>query len=186
MADKVKVSAIDIKKLWYAPTKSVTADLTGTALKALLSASGTKEVENVHQDTWSIEESEPSQDSYKNQLTGSTYRMGSKTMGDVTFNFTLGRYDFATKADFMGGTGTETSWKRARGITDIKMCLIALTEDDVYCVLPCASISGREANTDGAVGISVVGTMLEPENEAIMPEYWFDASEVDTTTSSGS
>lgn len=181
MADKAKISAIDIKRLWYADTSAVTADLTGASLYALINdKTNTKEVENVHQDTWSIEESEPSQDSYKNQLTGSTYRMGSKSMGDVTFNFTLGRYDFATKADFMGGTGTETSWKRARGITDIKKCLIALTEDDVYCVLPYANITAREANTDGAVGISVVGTMLEPENEAIMPEYWFDATEVKT------
>lgn len=178
MADAAKVSAIDIKRLWYAETSVITADLTGAALHTLVNGSDVKEIENVHQDTWSIEESEPSQDSYKNQLTGSTYRMGSKSMGDVTFNFTLGRYDFNTKADFMGGTGTATSWKRARGITDIKKTLIALTEDDVYCVLPYANITAREANTDGAVGISVVGTMLEPENTAIMPEYWFDASEV--------
>lgn len=178
MADTVKVSAIDIQRLWYAPYSGITADLTGTALYTLLQANTTKEIENVHQDTWSIEEDEPSQDSYKNQLTGSTYRMGAKTMGDVKFNFTLGRYDFKTKADFMGGTGTDTSWKRARGIVDIKLCLIALTEDNVYCVLPYANVTGREANTDGAVGISVVGTMLEPENEAVMPEYWFDASEV--------
>lgn len=171
-----KVSAIDIKQLWYADTSNVTADLTGTTLKTLLTKA--TEVQNVHQDTWSIEESEPSQDSYKNQLTGATYRMGSKTMGDVTFNFTIGRYDYDTKAAFMGGTATDGSWKRARGITDIKLCLIALTEDDVYCVLPYASISAREANTDGAVGISVVGTMLEPENEAVMPEYWFNASEL--------
>lgn len=179
MADTTKkLSAIDIKGLWYAPTTAVTADLTGATLATLLKAATTKKVENVHQDTWSIEESEPSQDSYKNQLTNATYRMGAKTMGDVTFNFTLGRYDYKTKADFMGGTGTDTSWKRARGVSDVKLCLIALTEDDQYCVLPYANISGREANTDGAIGIAVVGTMLEPEDEAIMPEYWFDSSEV--------
>jgi len=173
-----KISAIDIKRLWYAEPSAVTADLTGATLNTLLSGGTATEVENVHQDTWSIDESEPSQNRYKNQLTGATYRMGNKSMGDVTFNFTIGRYDFATKAAFMGGTATDGSWKRARGITDIKKCLIALTEDDVYCVLPYANITAREANTDGAVGISVVGTMLEPENEAVMPEYWFDKSEV--------
>lgn len=176
---EVKISAIDIKQLWYCDTSAITADLTGEALYALIKTGGSAvEIENVHQDTWSIEEDEPSQDSYKNQLTGSTYRMGAKTMGDVKFNFTLGRYDYKTKAAFMGGKATDTSWSRARGIVDIKKCLIALTEDDQYCVLPYANITGREANTDGAIGIAVVGTMLEPTDENIMPEYWFDATEV--------
>lgn len=177
MAGK-KVSAVDIKRLWHAPVDSVTSDLTGALLATLLKASTTKEVKNVHQDTWSIEETEPSQESYKNQLTGSVYRMGSKEMGEVTFNWTIGRYDYAEKAEFMGGTATDNSWKRARGVVEIQKCLIALTEDDQYCVLPYADITAREANTDGAIGIAVIGTMMEPENEEVMPEYWFDSSEV--------
>lgn len=180
MAENKQVSAVDIKRLWYADVSEITTDLTGSSLATLLAAETTKEIKNVHQDTWSIEETDPSQDSYRNQLTGSVYRMGTKTMGEVTFNFTLGRYDYPTKAAFMGGDGTATSWKRARGITEIKKCLIALTEDDQYCVLPNANINGREANTDGAIGIAIVGTMMEPENEAIAPEYWFDSSEVVT------
>lgn len=156
----------------------MTADLTGAALATLLKDTDTKEVKNIHQDTWTLEESEPSQDSYRNQLTGSVYRMGTKTMGDVTANFTIGQYDYALKAAFLGGTATEKSWKRARGIVEIKKCLIALTEDDQYCVLPNANINGHEANTDGAIGIAIVGTAMEPENEAISSEYWFDKDEV--------
>lgn len=175
-----KVSGVDIKKLWYADVSAITADLTGSALAAILSAETTKEIDNVHQDTWTIEESEASQESYKNQLTGATYRMGSKSMGEVTFNFTIGRYDYATKAALMGGTSTDTSWSRQRGITDIKKVMIALTEDDQYCVLPYANVNAREAQTDGAIGIAVVATMLEPQLEAVMPEYWFDASVVKT------
>lgn len=174
--EKKQVSAIDIKKLWYGDTSTITADLTGSSLASLLSS--LTEVMNVHQDTWTFEEAESSQDSYKNQLTGATYRMGTKTMGDVTANFTIGRYDYATKAALLGGTYTETSWSRPRGITDIKKVIVALTEDDVYIVLPYANITAREASTDGAIGLAVVATMLEPEDEAIMPEYWFDASEV--------
>ena len=173
-----KISAVDIKRLWHAPEGSVKQDLTGALLAALLKAETTKEVKNVHQDTWQIEEAEATQDSYKNQLTNATYRMGTKTMGDMTFNWTIGRYSYLEKAEFMGGTATETSWKRARGIVEIKKVLIALTEDDQYCVLPHADVRAREAQTDGAVGIAIVGTMLEPEDEAIMPEYWFDSSEV--------
>ncbi len=188
MATNPQISAVDIKRLWYADADAVSQDLTGALVYAMVKEGGTAtEIENVHQDTWSIEEAEPSQDAYKNQLTGATYRMGAKTMGDVTFNFTLGRYDYATKAALMGGStikGTtpnqanDMGWKRERGVVEIKKCLIALTEDDQYCILPYANVTAREANTDGAIGIAVVGTMLEPLNKVVSPEYWFDASEV--------
>ena len=180
MAGTVQISAIDIKKLWYAETSAVTADLTGTLLKTILESA--KEITNVHQDTWTIDESEPTQDSYRNQLTGNIYRFGAKQMGEVTFNFTIGRYDYVTKKDLLGGDviNVDKGWKRARGAVDIKKCLIALTEDDQYCVLPYANVVAREASTDGAVGLAVVGTAMEPETETIMPEYWFDASEVES------
>lgn len=98
MADNIQVSAVDIKRLWYADEDAVVADLTGAALYALVKDNGAAtEIKNVHQDTWTVEEAESTQDSYKNQLTGSTYRMGAKSMGDVTFNFTIGRYDYVTK-----------------------------------------------------------------------------------------
>lgn len=154
--------------------------MTAALLAALLKNEGIKEVKNIHQDTWTLEESESSQDSYKNQLTGSVYRMGVKTMGDVTVNFTIGQYDFVTKAEFLGGTVSEDgkSWERARGTVNVQKCLIALTVDDVYVVIPKANINAYESNTDGAVGIAVKGTMLEPEVDGVAPEYWFLASEV--------
>lgn len=99
-------------------------------------------------------------------------------MGEVTMNFAIGQYDYETKAAFMGGTGTETTWKRARGATNIEKCMVALTEDDQYCVFPKASIVARNAETDDAVAISVVATALEPDNTDVSSEYWFDASEV--------
>lgn len=178
MPATVQISAIDIKKLWYAETSAVTADLTGTLLSTILESA--KEITNVHQDTWTIDESEPTQDSFRNQLTGNIYRFGAKQMGEVTFNFTIGRYDYVTKKDLLGGDviNTDKGWKRARGAVEIKKCLIALTEDDQYCVLPYANVVAREASTDGAVGLAVIGTAMEPETETIMPEYWFDASEV--------
>ena len=174
------MSAIDIKKLWYADTDAVAADLTGTALYTLLQGEEVTEITNVHQDTWTIDETEPSQDSFRNQLTGNIYRFGKKQMGEVTFNFTIGRYDYPTKAELLGGSAinTDKGWKRARGSVDIKKCLIALTEDNQYCVLPHANVVAKEASTDGAVGLAVVATAMEPDNEAIAPEYWFDESEV--------
>lgn len=132
----------------------------------------------MHQDTWTIEETESSQDTYKNQLTGTVYRVGTKSMGEVSFNWTIGQYDYATKADFLGGTATATSWKRSRLVVEIKKTLVALTEDGQYCVLPYANISAHEANTDKAVGLAIKGIALEPENDAVSSEYWFDSSEV--------
>jgi hypothetical protein len=175
-----KVSAVDIKELYYGDISLITTDLTAEALKTLLSNSELKKVANIHQDTWTIEEAEASQDSYKDQLSGLTYRRGSKTMGDLTFNWTIGRYDYETKADFIGGeTIGENGWKRSREAVEKNYLLIALTEDDQYCVLPEASIMAREAQTDGAIGIAVVGTMLIPQASEVSPEYWFDKSAVD-------
>lgn len=176
-----KLSAVGIKKLWHFAPADVTGKLTGTAVKALIDKTTTKQVKNIHQDTWTLEESEPSQDSYRNQLTGSVYRMGTKTMGDLTINFTIGQYDYEQKAEFLGGTATATSWERPRGITEIQRGFVALTEDGQYVVLPLCNVSGREANTDGAIGLGITATMMEPENEAVSPEYWFDSSAVVTT-----
>lgn len=193
-----KVSGVGIKALWSAETSALERAMSqdsngkkffsGASLASLILKDDSKgdetppakPIPNVHQGTWTIEESDPSQDSYRNQLTGQIYRFGIKTMGELTFNFTIGQYNYALKEYFLGGTAADdgTSWSRARGVVDIKKCLIALTEDDQYCVLPCAHIKAREANTDSAVGIAITGTALEPENEALSSEYWFDASVV--------
>lgn len=66
MATNPQISAVDIKRLWYADADAVSQDLTGALVHAMVKEGGTAtEIENVHQDTWSIEEAEPSQDSYK-------------------------------------------------------------------------------------------------------------------------
>lgn len=179
------ISAVDIKKLWHCAVSEISADLTGTALKTLLaSSSKVTEVKNIHQDTWQLEEAESSQDSYTNQLTGSVYRVGAKTMGEITVSFTIGQYDYATKAALLGGTeiGEGGGWKRARGIITIEKAIIALTEDDQYVVFPKCAVNAREANSDGAIGISVSAKVLEPDNEAISAEYWFDTAEVNAET----
>lgn len=173
-----KFSAVGIVKLWYADclTEAPTKDNLAATIAAAT------EIDNVHQDTWQVEEAEASQDSYKNQLTGATYRMGEKTMGDITVAFTIGRYDFETKAALMGGTalgeGKDEGWARQRGTVEIEKTIIALTEDGIYLVVPRCNLNVREGNTDGALGIAFSGTCLEPDNTAISAEYWFDADKV--------
>ena len=158
MAEAKKITAVNIKKLWYGETSAITEDLTGQALHTLL---------------------EESRTNYKNQLTNQTYR-SDKDMGDVTVNFTIGEYDYPTKKDLMGGDviNTDKGWKRARGKVNIEKLIVAQTEDDQYCVIPRADIGAREATTDKAIGLPVSAVELEPKNSAIAPEYWFDSEEV--------
>lgn len=174
-----KISAVNIKRIWYGETSIITADLTGVALHTLVSGELLKEVENVHQDTWQLEEAEASRTAYKNQLTGQTYREDLE-MGEIAVNFTIGEYDYQTKKDLMGGDviNTDKGWKRSRGKVNIEKTIIALTEDDQYCVIPRASIGTREAMADKAIGLAVTAKELEPKDIAVFPEYWFDASEV--------
>ena len=169
------ITAVNIKKLWYGDTFKITAKLTGVLLFNLLKTA--TEVKNVHGETWTLEEAEANKTVYKNQLTGKVYRF-DKEMGEVKMNFTIGEYDYATKADLLGGTATDTTWERAKGKVSIEKFLVGLTEDDQYIVIPRADIAAREATTDKAVGLPIVGTEIEPTNEQVAAEYWFDASVV--------
>ncbi|MEG2151558.1 MAG: hypothetical protein RRY36_10110 [Bacteroidaceae bacterium] len=175
------ISAVGIKKLLYAEPSAITVDLTGILLKPIITAA--TEVANVHGETWQIEESEASKTAYKNQLTGKTYRE-SIEMGDVKMNFTIGAYDYKTKADLMGGAviqdaaKKDVGWKRAEGKINVNKALFALTEDDIWVVFPKASITAREANTDKAIGLAVTGSQLESGITGVSSEYWINASEV--------
>ncbi len=174
------ISAVGIKRLLYADTSVVTADLTGAILKKIIASA--IEISNVHGDTWAIEEAEASRTPYKNQLSGKTYREDVQ-MGDVKINFTIGEYDYKTKADLMGGEvikslAKDVGWKRAEGKVNLHKCLIAMTEDGQWVVFPKASISTREANTDKAIALAVSATQLEPGIAGVSSEYWFDDSEV--------
>lgn len=181
------MNTVGIKRLLYADTLKVTGDLTPAMLKSIIDDSDTKEVTNVHQDTWSIAESEASVTRYKNQLTKKPYRQSAE-LGEVSMNFTIGEYDFETKKELMGGktitqNGEVIGWKRSREYEEINKCLMALSEDSVWIVFPKGAVVTLEAETDGAVGLAVVGTAMEPENTAISSEYWYSDKEVQSSSS---
>ncbi|MBP1615800.1 MAG: hypothetical protein H6Q13_3248 [Bacteroidetes bacterium] len=180
------ITAAGIKRILYAETSVIAADLTGTALKAIIDAAATAkhEISNVHGDTWSLEESEPSTTRYKNALTGQNYRQDTE-MGDIQASFTIGQYDYQTKADLMGGDVIKNGdkvvgWKRASGIVETYKCLIFQTKDNQWCVFPKGAVTTREANTDKAIGLALSGVALEPGVDGVRSEYWFDDSEVVT------
>lgn len=181
------MNTVGIKRLLYADTSKVTGDLTPAMLKSIIDDPDTKEVTNVHQDTWSIAESEASVTRYKNQLTKKPYRQSAE-LGEVSMNFTIGEYDFETKKELMGGktitqNGEVIGWKRSREYEEINKCLMALSEDSVWIVFPKGAVVTLEAETDGAVGLAVVGTAMEPENTAISSEYWYSDKEVQSSSS---
>ncbi len=180
------ISAVGIKKILFAAPSVVTADLTPESAKAIIAAAQTagNEVLNVHGETWQIEEAEASVTGYKNQLNGHTYRYDT-TPGDLTPSFSIGQYDYKTKASLLGGsvikTGTspnekEVGWKRATEKVTIHKALFCLTDDDVWFIFPNCQIVAREANTDKAVAIAVKGLVQTPAVEGVSSEYNFDAS----------
>lgn len=162
-----KVSAIKIKKLRYANVLS--AAPTKEGLVAAFTAAS--KIDNSHQGTFQYEETEPTVNQYKNDLTGQVYRSDMEA-GDVTMRFTIGQYDFKTKADLQGGTGTDDSWSRGKASQRYK-CMYAVTEDNVLIIFPKANLIGTGASTDNAVGLAMQAIPQEISSE-IASEYWFD------------
>ena len=174
------ITAVEIDELYYAePIKTVTTPatgLTGAEVAAILKNAATKRVKNVHGDTFQYEEAEASTTKYKNALNGEFYRETTEP-GEVKINFTIGEYDYETKADLQGGKATEKSWERGKH-TPIHKCIIGKTKDGVYVVFPKATINGRGSNTDKAIGLAVTASPLTTGIEGLASEKWFDESEV--------
>ncbi len=150
--------------------------LTGAEVATILKNAATKRVKNVHGDTYQYEEAEASVTRYKNALTGEYYRETSEP-GEVKINFTIGEYDYATKADLQGGKATEKNWERGK-YKPIHKCVIGKTKDGVYVVFPKAAINARGSNTDKAVGLAVSAVPLSTGVDGLASEKWFDESEV--------
>ena len=184
------ISAVGIKRILYADTTVVTKDITPDVAKGLIKAavSAKNEVLNVHGETWNIEESEASVTGHKNQLNGQTYRYDT-TPGEVSPTFSIGQYDYKTKAALMGGetvkkggSGADkdniVGWKRSNDKVVINKALFCLTEDDVWFIFPNSQIVAREANTDKAIAIAVKGLVQTPKVADVASEYNFDESEI--------
>lgn len=174
------ITGVYIDELYYAEPITTVADkskgLSGAEVAAILKDAKTKQIPNVHGETFQYEEEEASTTKYKNQLTGEAYREDT-VPGEVKINFTIGEYDYTTKADLQGGVATEKSWERGK-YQPIRKCFIGKTKDNMYVVFPKASIVGRGANTDKAIGLAVAASPLSTGVEGLASEKWFDGSEV--------
>ena len=165
-----QISAIKIKQLRYAeplgtaPTKEGLKMAFDKAIKIL----------NSHQGTFQYEETEPTVNKYKNDLTGQVYRSDMEP-GDVSMRFSVGQYDMETKAALQGGTAGDTgsSWSRGKAAQRYK-CMYALTEDNVCIVFPKANIIGTGSSVDNAIAIAMQAIPQEVSG-TVASEYWFDA-----------
>ena len=167
---------IGIKQIFYGPVMT-TAPASFAAVQNLLTPqsgeSNFKEVKNVHQDTWGYEQAEPNFDDYINELKGTTYYRDMTDRGTKTINFTMGEYEFQTKADLQGGTATDTSWTAPDVMQEIKKAIVAITKTGNMIVFTNAAISGRVDQQQKALGLGVSATAMENETDGVADEYWF-------------
>ena len=165
-----QVSAIKIKQLRYAEPLGVAPTKQG--LKVAFDAA--QKILNSHQGTFQYEETEPTVNKFKNDLTGQVYRSDMEP-GDVSMRFSVGQYDMTTKAALQGGAvGDEgDSWSRGKAAQRYK-CMYALTEDDVCIVFPKANIIGTGSSVDNAIAIAMQAIPQEVSG-TVASEYWFDA-----------
>jgi len=168
---------VDIKQIFYGDPLT-SGVLNGAAVKAFIASAGTKQIQNVHATTWTYEEQEGTSTDYINQLNGQTYYKDIQP-GSRAINFTIGQYDYATKADLQGGTATATSWTAPENQGLINKCMVAVTKDDTYIAIPKAQISARTGMVESKlIGVMLTATPLETGVAGLAPEAWFDASEV--------
>lgn len=171
---------IGIKRVWYTDViGTVTAPDQGysaTELQALVKKA--KEITNVHQDTWGYDESDASVTDYINELTGQPYFRDVTQASIPTVNFTIGEYDFETKASLQGGKGDENKWERTDMTRLIEKCIIAMTKTGNFIVFPRANITGKGSMVEKNIGIGIAAVPLETGVNGLASEIWFDGSKV--------
>lgn len=163
---------IGIKRLWYGSV--LTAIPTQSGISSLISAS--TEITNIHQDTWGYQQGDPEVTDYINELTGKTYYRDKVDEGEKTINFTMGEYDYLTKAALQGGNavkadGTVTTsssnakgWKAPTTPAFVNKSFIALTKTGTYIIFTNASVVAKGDQQQKAVGLGVTAVAMENDN----------------------
>ena len=147
-----------IKKILYADTSKITADLTPDLAKTLIKAAITAkdEVRNVHQETWNVTIGQYEYATKAALMGGTPVKRGGSG---------------ADKDDIVG-------WKRSNEKVVIKKALFCLTDDGVWLIFTNTQITAHEANTDKAVAIAVKALVQTPEVAGVSMEYNFDEAVV--------
>lgn len=183
-----KKTVTSIKELYYGEPLSLTGDITEAKIKTAVLAiiAGNKSITNVHDTTFVYEEEEASVTDYKNQMNGKIYFRDS-TPGAVTMAFSVGQYDYATKAALQGGSVIMDSstpakaigWSRPESSDLIYKTIVAITADRTVIVFPRAYISSRGGMVeDKLVGLLLTATAMDTGITGLTSEMWYDESEI--------
>lgn len=170
---------IGIKQLWYG---DVLTTAPSQANMATLVASLT-EIKNVHEGTWGYSHDDPSVTDYINELTGQPYYRDKTTLGNRTINFTLGVFDFATKAALQGGKvikdaqEKEIGWESSGALENVNKCIVAKTKTGNWIVFTNASIVAKGDQQEKNIGLGVTAVCMENETENVEAEYMFEAAQ---------
>lgn len=173
---------IGIKQLWYGNV--LTSDLTDAAAVATLVQSMT-EITNVHEGTWGYSHDDPSVTEYVNELTGQPYYRDKTSLGARTINFTLGVYDFETKAALQGGavvkktvseTETTVGWKSSGALENVNKCIVAKTKTGNWIVFSNASIVAKGDQQEKNIGLGITAVCMENDATGVEAEYMFEAA----------
>lgn len=175
---------IGIKKLWYGDVLLSAANLTQAGIETLVA--GMTPVENVHQDTWGYEETDPEISEYVNELTGQNYYVDETKQGIPTISFTLGEYQYQQKADLQGGavimeSTTPVGWSRPTELNVIYKCIVALSKTGVYIIFPKAQITGKGDVQEKNIGLGVQAKAVETGVQNLAAEYWLKKGETTVT-----
>lgn len=173
---------IGIKQIWYGET--ISEALTAASLKTWLETA--TEVQNSHQDTFQYTQDDPSVTDYINELTGKPYYRDMTSEGNKTIAFTIGEYEFATKAELQGGevlkeNDTAVGWKAPEAPELIYKAIVGRTKTGNYVVFTHAGIVGKTNMAEKNMGLGVSAVAMGNPSSGVSDEYWFDGSAVDKT-----
>lgn len=166
---------IGIKQLWYGDP--MTTPISSASDVATLTNSMT-EITNVHQGTWGYSQDDPSVTDYINELTGQPYYRDKETLGNRTITFTLGVFDFATKAALQGGstTGLTKGWQSSGALENVNKCIVAKTKTDNWIVFSNASIVAKGDQQEKNIGLGIIAVCMENETTGVEAEYMFEGA----------
>lgn len=170
---------IGVKRLWYG--EPIMAAVTKTSLAAWIKSA--KEIKNSHKDTFQYTQDDPSVTDYINELTGRTYYRDKTDNGAKTIAFTIGEYDFQTKADLQGGTvekenETEIGWSAPDSAELVYKAIVAQTKTGNFVVFTNAGIIGKTTTAEKNLGLGLTAVAMESQNEGVKDEYWFDGTQI--------
>lgn len=166
---------IGVKRIWYGDVFK--EEPTTTTLQTWLGAA--KEVKNSHEGTWSYTHDDADVTDYRNELSGKVYYRDPQSQGDKTIAFTIGAYDYETKAALQGGTVIKETdkavgWKSSDEPVLIQKGIVALTKTGEYIVFTCADIIGKVDTQEKNLGLGISAKAMDNPNDGVADEYWFD------------